>query len=196
MLAVDWSRVCSTAVTTCGSWSATRPGSPADRGPVRSRSSAAMSRTRRPWPRARGRGGRLLPDPSDGQRPRLRPPRPCRRHRTSSPRPVIFVESSTSGGLLPEGDHLSDHLASRAEVGRDPARRAPHRRVSRRAGDRFGIGVIRDGPLSHRAAPRDGGAQVDSQRCPADRGPRYPRSTCCLPSTVSRPVSSTSAPNP
>ena len=61
---------------------------------------------------------RLLPDPLDGRRPRLRRARPRPRHAFAGGRTsAASAGSSTSAGCTPHGAELSPHLASRVEVG-------------------------------------------------------------------------------
>ena len=117
---------------------------------------------------------RLLPDP----RPRQRAA--ASRRPTGAPAEVMARAANEAGvgrlvylgALEPEGEELSPHLRSRAEVAEILlGSGVPDRRAARRRRPRVGLGVVRDAALPHRAAAGDGHAALGAQPDPADRRP-------------------------
>ena len=79
------------------------------------------------------------------------------------------------GGMHPEGVELSEHLASRAEVGETFLRSGVPTVDPAGGGDpRVGVGELRDAALPHRAPAGDAHAVVGAPPRPAHRHPRRP----------------------
>ena len=139
---------------------------------------------RRHAPGARGRRRRVVPRALDGRPARLRGARP---RGGDAPSPRRPTEAGVSrivylGGLHPDDEVLSPHLASRVEVGRillDSGRAdrgAPGRRRARRR-----VGVVRHAALPHDPPAGDGRAEVARQQDPADRHRRRRDATSSAP---------------
>ena len=98
----------------------------------------------------------------------------ARAARDAGVRRIVYL-----GGLHPDGP-LSEHLESRGEVGeillsqRRADRGAPGRRRPR-----IRLGQLRDAPLPHRAAARDGHAALGA----TPGSSRSPSATCCATSS-------------
>ena len=108
------------------------------------------------------------------------PGRSPRRRSAAGVRRIVYL-----GGMVPEGEELSEHLRSRAGGRRRPARlgRADGGAAGRRR-HRLGVGVLRDAALPHRAAAGHGDAEVGAHQDPADRDP----GRAALPRRLRRPA--------
>ena len=178
----DWCRGCSTTATASACSPATGARSRRASGATGSRSWRATRR--RPRPSARALDGvdvGLLPAALDGRTPRVRRARPRPRHDVRPARPhergvgrIVYMS-----GLHPHDGELSEHLASRVEVGELlMGSGVPDRRAAGRGDRRLRLGVVRDAAPPDPPAAGDAHAEVARQPDPADRA----CATCCTTS--------------